>query len=587
MQKLGPEIISLIVDQLGTVNSFFSAQLSFECEFLGRDSTCARLSPYATISRAWQHEVERRCFKSLKLHSADMHAWSEILSAYPWRRRYLRRLEFACYHARMPKPEWPLRDLLFRADVVALLTLLKQWDDDDERAGIAIGPTLQLVLDFFPMSMEEVMEVAGSELTDAYVASDASDPPLHSGEWTLPEDPSRQSLPLSRRVLEFSFLEYPLNYVDPTTIAQIAAAFPQLQSLHFPYTDPPIGRHDARLGQRDAFVRAFNWLRGRLPCRKKLTIPCREHHFVLNHSFECQELTDEKGIDEDSERVDAAADADPSLESHYMVLPQNCTPEQLPTIRHDCQDSTDEEGIDPLSEAIRKLAQPTVQELSLGNVLLSRDLFLNWRSSSGAQNDDDDDVWVALRRLQLSAEFVAPDGTWYTKGDPSSVEAFDNRIGWEIMSEAKWVMVPVPNTEDEQWGYAGSTSMNGEAPYHPWGRSINNKTMEPLLGDWTEAVLHRMPRLEEVIINLFRNAQNKKEPLDGIPRCKRGVRYAPRLVLAYLSKGASTASPQWQCLITRYETFREWTIPPNVEAHWKQWAGEKGFIVVDTGGYEY
>lgn len=147
MKRLGPEIISLIIDKLGTKDN-----QNFPCRDLASRHTFGvsyfrRLSPYATISRAWQHEVERRCFRSLVLYSAeDIAIFSRLLSTSPGRCVYLRQINLSSLPKTMPPGRYSQHPLTFRNDVDALLAVLHRCDEEDERAGIPTDPTLCLEL---------------------------------------------------------------------------------------------------------------------------------------------------------------------------------------------------------------------------------------------------------------------------------------------------------------------------------------------------------------------------------------------------------------------------------------------------------
>ncbi|KAK8037860.1 hypothetical protein PG991_001206 [Apiospora marii] len=416
MERLGPEIISLIVDRVW--RRYYK--------------TCA------TISRAFQHEVERRTFRSLELYSAeDIAVLSRLLSRFPGRRFYLREIKLASLPQTMPSGRFSQHPLTFRKDVAALLAALHRCDEEDERAGVPTDPMICLVLRpgwGSRVPMDEADEgILGLDQVHVPSACLPAFP-----EWTLLEDPSPPPLPSSRRVRE---LRVENAGVHPIAVAQFASAMPQLETLYFFCYDPAIGRHQARLAQRDALARALNSLCGKLPRLKDLEIHRIEYHSVSNHSLACQRL------------VDA-------------------------------------EGIDLVCEAVRKLAQPTVEKLCLSNWLISADLFLDKRDPSAVK------TWPRLEDLDVSSSVMAPNGKWYVTGQPSD-EPFDpaphpdDTLRFMANMDAKAGMGTEP-------AGAGTARENGADMHHRWRLHVDSNMMDPLLESLTEAVTQHMPKRREV-----------------------------------------------------------------------------------------
>ncbi|KAK8067408.1 hypothetical protein PG996_006520 [Apiospora saccharicola] len=267
--RLGPELISLVIDKFK-----IGENQNHSYRYLARGYTLElcnyyRLSQYATISRAWQHEVERRCFRSLDLYSAeDLAILSRLLSRCPGRRAYLSHINLSRLPKSMTPGRWSLHPLTFRADVAALLAVLHRCMPTPD-VGVYRLDEVDFAWDHLPAFPE----------------------------WTLLEDPSPEPLPSSRRVRE---LVIENHGVHPIAVAQFATAMPQLEVLWFAYYDPAIGRHKE---QRDALVRSLNSLSGKLPRLKELNIRRAEDHCVSNHSLACQSLADDEGVDLVNEAV--------------------------------------------------------------------------------------------------------------------------------------------------------------------------------------------------------------------------------------------------------------------------------------------
>ncbi|KAK7978374.1 hypothetical protein PG988_005864 [Apiospora saccharicola] len=118
----------------------------------------------------------------------------------------------------------------------------------------------------------------------------------------------------------------------PRTLCAFSGTFTRLEHLSLDFCDPAPKRRDFRFKHRKEFATGLESLCGKLPCLKKLTIqrsPANGYP-ITDHSFRCQDLTDDQGVD-------------------------------------------------PLCEAIRKLAQPTVTHLTIEGHGVSADPFSNQR----------------------------------------------------------------------------------------------------------------------------------------------------------------------------------------------------------------
>ncbi|KAK8102024.1 hypothetical protein PG984_015170 [Apiospora sp. TS-2023a] len=517
MDKLCPEILSLIVDHLDA----------------------DRLSRYATISRAWQHEIESRCFRNVELHVENMAAFPEIFSRRPCRRSYLRRINLALHMERMkisePGQHYVAEQVLFRRCMFSLLATLWQWERDEYKAGLP--PTrANLELCIQPTNgiwEEDPDKQWGSPLQDPRLSyllecpetavilkhpgyASESDPWVRFMELTFPAWMWTDDIPLPtvRRVQSLTIEGGKSDvvtvhmYLFPATSCQIAAACPSLESFRFKYRDALRDTFNYQRTVREGLVRGLQSLRGRLPSLRVLEIKRTSPDIVLNHDY--------------------------------------------------YPDHMSEDDFDPVGEAIRQLAQPTVQELTLHNVFLSRDLLCNRRNST----DDDDDTWRALRRLDVKAQLVAPDGKWYTTGvDPNKPQP-DGPLEGCIM----------PN--------------KGDTACTPWRRYIDSTTTEPLLQDLTRVAHERMPYLREATFDLHSDDLDDylsvwSRPSRQIDNREDWDDFEPRL------RVSCRAHPEREWTVDRYLDAREWDIPRQLQSQWEEFAGKEGVVVTDVVEGDY
>lgn len=515
MDKLSPEILSLVVDHLDT----------------------DRLSSYATISRAWQHEIERRSFRSVELTVENMSAFAGIFARLPHRRTYLRRITLALQLDRVREDDSVVHavpeHMIFRRCLFSLLTTLKQWEEDEDPVGSPIQANLELCIQPTGERSQDPDDKWDSPLQDprlSYLLKDPvtaeiledPDTALASDAWLAIDHLTlglMNDLPTIRRVQALSVGG---GKAEPSTVpwyllssasCDIAAAFPSLESFRFEYRDAFRDRHEELERLQSHLVSGLQSLQGQLPLLKRLEIKRISPDCVMNHDY--------------------------------------------------CPDQLDSDDIDEVSEAIRELAQPTVEELVLDNFFLSRDLFCSRRSNT---KEDNDDIWRALRRLDVSAQLVGPDGKWYTTGsapatlDPPPDEPIQGQIGpWD-----------------------------GDRACIPWRRSIDSDTTEPLLDDLTKVAHDRMPRLRELTLDLHSSDDlddylpiwSYHQDRDIINR-EHWDKFEPRL------RVSCHTEPWRQWTVDRYLGAREWYIPRGLHWQWKEFAGQDGVVVTDIDEDDY
>ncbi|VUC28036.1 unnamed protein product [Clonostachys rosea] len=183
-----------------------------------------------------------------------------------------------------------------------------------------------------------------------------------------PEDLDK--LPSIRRITSVDIHHSKRYTIHPHTSGRLLCLMPRVESAAVYFWDPPTlttGRGAKRRAIRRAMADCILMIKDSLPALRSL--------YIDRYGWQ-----------------------DP--ENHYFM------PESLL-----------ENGVDALCQAIGSLSTlPHLEELKLIDILLSQDLF---RDQSEAEVSEGMVVnhWPALKCLEIGAEFVAADGSWYFTGD--------------------------------------------------------------------------------------------------------------------------------------------------------------------------
>ncbi|KAL4875379.1 hypothetical protein BJY04DRAFT_232653 [Aspergillus karnatakaensis] len=271
---------------------------------------------------------------------------------------------------------------------------------------------------------------------------------------------------------------------------------------------------------------------------------------------------------------------------------------------------------DVLCHAIRKLAQRSLVELSLGTVVISPALF----SASGEEVS-----FPFLKEVTVSFPLFTHDGRWYytgdrpnydleeedydgeassegetlegaaseeqspTQQDSDSEEDFDyGTPDWAVGKEQK-LNIDIP-TEDESDCESSeqraplntdrSNYLNGDLPDRRWRNRPDPETFNPLVQALTEAAL-RMPKLD---VLRFRTKLGRGD--DSLHR-DRDITFqflAPGYLLAkciwagYKEPGCK----KWRWVVDLGE-YVQWEVPEDVLAMMKERVGEDGEVMVRRG----
>lgn len=432
MDKLSPEIISIIIEYLRIEPPpAFLPRIDWRIWPRPRPAPPPPKLIYATVSRQWQYAFEAQSLAHIDLKSTDLSTFAAIFSE-PRRRAALRKLDVCvCMPSRGDTPGLhAANEEAARTALTSLLSLLAEWEFDgmgsfhlsikfrldDDLLYDSDGPTYQ---DF---------DIGHSSAARRYMSL---------GEIELPSVNLVSSLVLDA---------CPGMVLHPTSICQLAAAFPRLDSLDVEWLDPAVKRQEMRREHRLALAKGLRGLRELLPQLKKLSIERSGAHDPSNHSFAATSLS---------------------------VVDQ-------------------ETGIDPLCEAIRELSQGTLVELELISVLLSPDLFRDGRIAGPVKADTT--VWPHLQHLKITSGLLAPSGEWYYTGSPD-----DEEPGWgspiderSASSDDSGSDASVDSADHED----RDVVVNGQRPYHPW-RTRPDVAFDSLMLDLADAASHgRMPSLK-------------------------------------------------------------------------------------------
>ncbi|KAK8093879.1 hypothetical protein PG997_000564 [Apiospora hydei] len=282
------------------------------------------------------------------------------------------------------------------------------------------------------------------------------------------------------------------------------------------YCDPAPNYRNLRQEHRTAFARGLDSLCGHLPRLKELTIRCfpEKNHPIRDHSFRCQ-------------------------------------------------DFTDSQGVDLLCEAIRKLAQPTVTHLTLDGGMVSSDLFHSQRTGSP---DAQGDAWHSLQQLDVIAEWVSPNGSWYITGLKESSEANQS-------ATAQIESVPyIKGAPIDEWDSGGqmNASLNGQLGNY-WRDKLDSATVEPLLSAWADTLVHRMPCLQVGTLRM----PGFPDPASFFAGCAEAGQQFPT---DQWGGDVPARSPRRHWCI-KWSNVKELLVGTELQRKWKAWVG---FLALTT-----
>ncbi|KAL2859518.1 hypothetical protein BJX68DRAFT_116369 [Aspergillus pseudodeflectus] len=407
------------------------------------------LARYATISRSWQHAIERHTFAAIRTFCGDLPTMRQVFNQSPWRKRYLRALFYSidlplysddrrfCFERRR---EHQANLVAFRDGVRQLWAELASWEED-----LSLGIRLVLAAEA-PMNRGR----EGDDLPTAVGIGDR--------RWAFPE----HSLTLWDDSGEVSFLPGLCRVttleiaksgrrIYPTAISQMISSLSNLRKLEVAIFPVQPKNKDIRAEMRNdlAHVLESPMLHSLEVLRVQM-----EEATPYNHNFR------------------TAFEEDP-------VYPNG----------------------DHLCRAVCKLAQRRLRELYLvGPCLISPAIWGLCHDNLDA--DKLDLTFPHLEIAKIEFALVTYDGRWYYTGDATEnigdeeeANAVRTYSQQELASDSDSDSCSSFNSEyhDEINDYREGC-MNGNDPYNTWRRHPDPRTFEPLQRGMILAAM-QMPKL--------------------------------------------------------------------------------------------
>ncbi|KAL3458270.1 hypothetical protein BJX64DRAFT_266895 [Aspergillus heterothallicus] len=432
LNTLSPELIELVIAYLIEVPSSNQEE---DVPIISVPPPSQKLARYATISRSWQHAIERHTFTAIRTTSADLSLLERVFNGSPWRRKHLKTLFYSidlpiysdnrrfCFET---KREHQANAEAFREGVKNLWAHLASWDADF-RSGA------RLVL-----------------AASAPINRGRQDEDLPAGigcqRWAYPEhsltlhhsDGQAPDLPVLQNITALEVAKSGRR-IHPNAINLICSSFRDLLKLEVNLYPIQPKNKDQRAGIRDDLARV-------------LDNPLMENLEVL--LIDMQEET--------------------PINHNYSIAIK--------------EDPAYPDG-DNLCRAVCKLAQRRLRELyMLGPCLISPAL---WGLST--ENIDIEKLDIAFPHLEtVKIEFalVTYDGRWYFTGDPSEGLSDDEgqhtgqtysqgELSSDSDSDSDWFSSINSEYHDKINEYR-QNCLNGAEPVNAWRRNPDPTTFGPL-----------------------------------------------------------------------------------------------------------
>lgn len=524
MDELSPEVLSIILSHL-----------------LAK-STKEHPSAYATVARSWQYVAETFSFADITIKSKELNNFARIFSG-PGRhrRRLLRHLN---YNIGLPthgdsREDHATNEHAFGFAVQSLFDLLESWDKGDGDNGnqgrhdgsIAWRSRPKMELHIW-LSHDIDIKNADGPVDHAFDVCNSS--AARRYQILLPEF----KVPQVQCITSFTVGATLGRAPHPTTLCQLASLLPSLESLDLTYWDPAVKRHDVRKEHRVALGDGLGEIYRKLPRLERLCIRRQDGVDPSNHSFACGDLQ--------------------------------------------------RDGVDPLCDGIRHLmVNCHLKELQLENIIISPDLFRLWPSSERLSSADQEAPTVIhLKRLDIKSGILAPSGKWYYTGDPASVKASegdfileddeddnedDNEDDDDDDDDAE---DKDSDDSDDEDNSTRDRFVNGERPHYEWRTHPDPERFDPLIHDFTDVILKRMPSLEwarleigcglDEFAGIIIQCCEAGQPFVHPPGKRRKRPWVEDVTVRRCKAWVGKAS--------------KWDIPSDVMATWREWAGISGSV---------
>ncbi|KAL2816483.1 hypothetical protein BJX63DRAFT_137249 [Aspergillus granulosus] len=440
LDTLSSELLDLIITHLNEVPPTYSYLPNVHLP-----SPTQNLARFATVSRTWQHAIERHTFAAISTFSGDLPTLKRVFKQSPWRKQHLRALFYSidlplysedrrfCYERRR---EHQANLVAFRKGVAELWAELASWDT-------GLPARIRLVL------------VADAPINRGWEGEDPPPPGIAHQRWSFPE----HSLTLHNHTDEAPILPVLRNVMTlqvatsgrriyPTAINQLVSSLSNLRKLEMNLFPVQPKNRDLRADLRDELARV-------------LENPMLQNLEVLR--IEMGEVT--------------------PYNHNYRIAVQ--------------EDPAYPDG-DHLCRAVCRLAQRNLRELYMvGPCLISPAL---WGLSHNNMNPAKLEItFPQLEVVKIEFALITYDGRWYYTGDPTEDQmvretfsqlASDSDSGTDSCSSF--------NSEyhDEINEYR-QECLNGNYPYSTWRHDPDPKTFGPLQRGMVLAA-RQMPKLRSL-----------------------------------------------------------------------------------------
>ena len=438
------------------------------------DNVGSPLSSYASVSRQWQAEVERRTFQQLSVTNADLPNLNQI-TASESRHRLIRNLTYKIElppisHKRLKKlqskSEARQNNHAFTASVLSLFQHLSAWGRQDNME-FALCINAQSPSDDHHLHGESYRH-DGDRIWD--VRNEHALLDFESPDISLP------SLP---HVCEFS---YQSRRIHPNALRVLCDAMPFLRKTTWDFSAPE--RRFPELRKAGRFVKTYILLNSTPVTNLALF---RQYRRALVSALSSLSFSHLQSFDL------VWGETEPSNDNYI-------SPSYL----------DEDESTDDLSCALRRISQlPTMRNISVDGIL-SADLFCFEPDSSS---------WPALEELRISMLKITPRGEWYFTGEIDPDFSTEDRAYTPTDDGESPAAFDSDDSDTSDYfpPYANQR-LNGELPYYPFRNRPSSDTMSLFLIQLGKAVMH-MPALRKLELtfqtNIFELIYQRNDPNTG------------------------------------------------------------------------
>ncbi|KAH0271503.1 hypothetical protein KCU91_g7338, partial [Aureobasidium melanogenum] len=511
-----------------------------------------RLTKYATVSRAWQREIEERTFSHLSFFNDDLDKVKSFVleSPYTHRQTAVRRVDFsinlpdyddnACGRFER-QADRHMNDKAFSEATVDLFTALATID-----AGDGFRPIDLHILHFYSsmdINRRDREKLRADELASSIGKRHDLFELRYRDSYLQLLDP--ESLPLLHNVTSLTIHGDTARKLAPATAIGLISRLPDLDAIECSFWDMERRRPDKRRQLRSEFSKQLT----------QLTTPKSLRKFNVN--LINREPTNGKFIDGDVRGGFYPPD------------------------------------VDDLSSSLRLFSQsaPCLTNLKLsGPISVSPDLF--WPSEETKQGVEQQ--WRELKVFTVELSAVRPDGGWYTeldtnRGTESSDEEEEDEEDGDIDNSSD-IVHNVSRSEASSSGYDSSDSFFAMDQLPPDSYGYEDEKRDACLnGEEPSTSNFRTkpaPELEAVFLAAARAASHM--PALGVMSVGHKIRPSGRtgrkfqqLGFRYMAAGTKYPGDGAEAREVRrlyWNAHRGWRMSQELESQWRLLLGDDGIV---------